>query len=50
MAEVHATAGVTTWPVDEMGSFAVEPIPTSPSRLRFRATDRIDLRTGWITL
>jgi hypothetical protein len=48
--EVHTTAGVTTLPVDEIGSFAVEPIPASPFRLRFRTTDGIDVLTGWITL
>jgi hypothetical protein len=48
--EVHTTAGVTNLPVDEIGSFAVEPIPASPFRLRFRTTDGIDVLTGWITL
>jgi hypothetical protein len=48
--EVHTTAGVTTLPVDEIGSFAVEPIPASPFRLRFGTTDGIDVLTGWITL
>jgi hypothetical protein len=48
--ETHTTAGVTTWPVDEIGSFAVEPIPASPFRLRFRTADGADVLTGWITL
>jgi hypothetical protein len=48
--ETHTRAGVTTSPVDEIGSFAVEPIPASPFRLRFRTTDDLDVLTGWITL
>jgi len=48
--ETHTTAGVTALPVDEIGSFAVEPIPASPFRLRFRAAGGIDVLTGWITL
>jgi hypothetical protein len=48
--EVHTTAGVTTWPVDEMGCFAVTPIPASPFRLRLRTEDGADVLTGWITL
>jgi hypothetical protein len=48
--EVHTTAGVTTSPVDEIGCFAVTPIPASPFRLRCRTADGIDVLTGWITL
>lgn len=48
--ETHTAAGVTTWPVDEIGCFTVEPIPSSPFRLRFRTADTIDVLTGWITL
>jgi hypothetical protein len=48
--EVHTTAGVTTWPVDEIGRFAVTPIPASPFRLRCRTEDGADVLTGWITL
>jgi hypothetical protein len=48
--ETHTRAGVTTSPVDEIGSFAVEPIPASTFRLRFRTTDGLDVLTGWITL
>jgi hypothetical protein len=48
--ETHITAGVSTSPVDEIGYFAVEPIPASPFRLRFRTTDGIDVLTGWIAL
>ena len=47
---MHTSAGVTTSPVDEIGWFVVEPIPASPFRLRFHATDGIDVLTGWITL
>ena len=48
--EVHTTTGVTTWPVDETGCFAVTPIPASPFRLRCRTEDGADVLTGWITL
>ena len=48
--EVHTTAGVTSWPVDEIGCFTVTPIPASPFRLRCRTEDGADVLTGWITL
>jgi hypothetical protein len=48
--EVHTTAGVTSSPVDEIGYFAVTPIPASPFRLRCRTEDGTDVLTGWITL
>ena len=48
--EVHTTAGVVSSPVDEIGCFAVEPIPNSPFRLRCRTADGTDVLTGWITL
>jgi len=48
--EVHTTAGVASSPVDEIGCFAVTPIPTSPFRLRCRTEDGTDVLTGWITL
>jgi hypothetical protein len=48
--EVHTTTGVTTWSVDEIGCFAVTPIPASPFRLRCRTEDGADVLTGWITL
>lgn len=48
--EVHTTAGVTSSPVDEIGCFAVSPIPISPFRLRCRTEDGADVLTGWITL
>jgi hypothetical protein len=48
--EVHTTAGVTSTSVDEIGCFAVEPIPNSPFRLRCRTEDGTDVLTGWITL
>jgi hypothetical protein len=50
MLEVHTAAGVTSSPVDEIGCFAVEPIPASPFRLRCRTEDGGDVLTGWITL
>jgi hypothetical protein len=48
--EVHTTTGVTSSPVDEIGCFAVTPIPASPFRLRCRTEDGADVLTGWITL
>jgi hypothetical protein len=48
--EVHTTAGVTSWPVDEIGCFTVAPIPASPFRIRCRTEDGADVLTGWITL
>jgi hypothetical protein len=48
--EVHTTAGVTSSPVDEIGCFVVDPIPSSPFRLRCRTKDGADVLTGWITL
>ena len=48
--ETHTRAGVTTSQVDEIGCFAVDPIPDSPFRLRCRMADGTDVLTGWITL
>jgi len=49
--EAQTKAGATTsTPVDEIGCFAVEPIPSSPFRLRCRTADGADVLTGWITL
>jgi hypothetical protein len=48
--ETHTRTGVTATPVDEIGCFAVDPIPASPFRLRYRTTDGTDVLTGWITL
>jgi hypothetical protein len=48
--EVHTTAGVASTPVDEIGCFAVSPIPASPFRIRCRTEDGADVLTGWITL
>jgi hypothetical protein len=48
--EAQTSAGATTeTTVDEIGCFAVEPIPASPFRLRFRA-DGTEVLTGWVTL
>jgi hypothetical protein len=44
------TGASTTVPVDEIGCFAVDPIPASPFRLRCRTADGADVLTGWITL
>jgi hypothetical protein len=49
--EIHTKAGtVSTTEVDEIGCFAVDPIPDSPFRLRCHAADDTDVLTGWITL
>ena len=49
--EVQTMAGtIATTPVDEIGCFAVEPIPPSPFRLRCRMGHDTDVLTGWITL
>jgi hypothetical protein len=49
--EAQTRAGASTdTAVDEIGCFAVEPVPASPFRLRFRAADGTDVLTGWITL
>ena len=49
--EAQTTAGASTeTTVDEIGCFAVDPIPASPFRLRFRAADGTDVLTGWVTL
>jgi hypothetical protein len=50
MLEVHTTAGVISSPVDEIGCFVVDPIPSSPFRLRCRTDDGADVLPGWITL
>jgi hypothetical protein len=49
--EIHTRAGgISTTEVDEIGCFAVDPIPDSPFRLRCRTADGIDVLTGWITI
>jgi hypothetical protein len=49
--EVQTRAdAVTTLPVDAVGYFAIRPIPDSPFRLRWHATNAPDIMTGWITL
>ena len=49
--EAQTRAGVSTeTTVDEIGCFAVDPIPASPFRLRFRAADGTNVLTGWVTL
>ena len=49
--EAQTGAGASTeTAVDEIGCFAVDPIPASPFRLRFRAADGTDVLTGWVTL
>jgi hypothetical protein len=39
-----------TSPIDEVGCFVVEPVPTGPFRLHCRTADGAEVRTGWITL
>jgi hypothetical protein len=49
--EAQTTAGASTeTTVDEIGCFAVDPIPAGPFRLRFRAADGTDVLTGWVKL
>ena len=49
--ETHTRAGeIRTTEVDEIGCFAVDPIPDGPFRLRCRTADGTDVLTGWITL
>jgi hypothetical protein len=49
--ETQTGAGaITSTPIDEIGCFAIEPIPASPFRLRCRTADGADVLTGWITL
>ena len=49
--EIHTRAGeISTTEVDEIGCFAVDPIPDSPFRLRCRTADGTDVLTGWITI
>ena len=49
--EVHTRTGeIGSVEVDEIGCFAVDPIPDSPFRLRCRTADGTDVLTGWITL
>lgn len=36
--------------VDKFGWFPIHPIPASPFRLQYHATDGLDVLTGWITL
>jgi hypothetical protein len=49
--ETQTRAGATTTiQIDEIGRFAVEPIPASPFRLRCRREDGSDVVTDWITL
>jgi len=49
--EIHTKTGeVTTTEVDEVGCFAVEPIPATPFRLRARTADGADVMTGWVVL
>ena len=49
--EIHTRAGdIGTTEVDEIGCFAVDPIPDSPFRLRCRTADGTDVLTGWITI
>jgi hypothetical protein len=40
----------TEFPADEIGCFAIRPIPSSSFRLHCRTAAGIDALTGWITL
>jgi len=49
--EARTSTGTSTeTAVDEIGCFAVEPIPASPFRLHFQGADGTDVLTGWVTL
>jgi hypothetical protein len=49
--EAQTGAGASTeTTVDEIGCFAVDPIPASPFRLRFRGADGTEVLTVWVTL
>jgi len=49
--DTQTRAGVTvSTAVDEIGCFAVTPIPAGPFRLRCRTVDGADVLTGWISL
>ena len=49
--ETQTRTGISmTTAVDELGCFAIDPIPAGPFRLRCRTTAGTDVMTGWITL
>jgi len=49
--ELQTRAGIiASIQADEVGCFAIRPIPASPFRLRCRTTDGTNVVTGWITL
>ena len=47
--EAHDSAD-TQVDSDEIGCFAIHPIPSGPFRLHCRAAGGVDVLTGWITL
>jgi len=49
--ETQAQAGPTAAaPIDEIGCFAIEPLPAGPFRLHCRTDSGTEVITGWITL
>jgi hypothetical protein len=44
------TGRQVTGVIDEIGCFAVEPVPAGPFRLFCRTVDGTEVRTGWITV
>jgi hypothetical protein len=46
----HRAGSRTAVPSDEVGCFAVHPIPREPFRLRCQTAGNADVLTGWITL
>jgi len=49
--EAHSQHGTTTAvPIDRIGCFVIEPIPSGPFRLHCRLSDGADVLTGWVTL
>jgi hypothetical protein len=49
--EIQAHTGtVRMIPVDDLGSFRIQPIPASPFRLSYRLADGTEVLTQWTTL
>jgi hypothetical protein len=46
-AQAYTTPAI---PIDQIGCFAIDPIPASPFRLHVHTDQGTDVVTGWITL
>jgi hypothetical protein len=44
------TGPAATAAIDQIGCFAIDPLPASPFRLRCRTRNGTEVVTGWITL